>query len=449
MNEIFKFLLISISIGFAICDESWRFITLADWHGGEGFVKSPGMNLENGPVEKKMKLETLQYLKKTFGGELVMLPGDSNGGHWDGPEMVKRINESNLTTTEDIVLKAGDNCYRTIRLLFKEGGYPTMLMTTGDHEYGGNPWNPNTTHLRVQPQFRETYQRNFNRDTQTGQFLFSEPIGSSPSRPLGTPFENTSYAYRYKNALFITLDAFRLIDDYTQKFWDKSTGRGGQGAVTCTIDGKHLDWLENVLKEARRDLTIKHIFVQAHVPVLQPVRKVNSSGQFMDDAEKSEFWNIMRKYSVDVYFAGEVHTNTATKDEESNIVQIVSRGNFFNNFLTVDLTDTSIHITSYNEIGVLPQNNNNYEAWGDLIIDKSGSETQILSSGSLELLDIRAPLIHFAFDEISQLENSRQVLALNHDDHKTTLVARKITIRGIECRYSMYNHGSFGRKLLL
>lgn len=169
----------------------------------------------------------------------------------------------------------------------------------------------------------------------------------------------------------------------------------------------------------------------------------------MDDAEKSEFWNIMRKYSVDVYFAGEVHTNTATKDEESNIVQIVSRGNFFNNFLTVDLTDTSIHITSYNEIGVLPQNNNNYEAWGDLIIDKSGSETQILSSGSLELLDIRAPLIHFAFDEISQLENSRQVLALNHDDHKTTLVARKITIRGIECRYSMYNHGSFGRKLLL
>jgi len=85
------------------------------------------------------------------------------------------------------------------------------------------------------------------------------------------------------------------------------------------VEGDHLKWFENVLIEARKNKSIKHIIVQAHLPIIQPVRKVSCSGQFMDNGEESMFWKIMVKYNVDIYFAGEVHTNTVTKDTSSNL----------------------------------------------------------------------------------------------------------------------------------
>ena len=59
-------------------EEPWRFITLADWHGAEMYVQP---NSYPGGVEKN--LAGLKMLKENYGGELVMLPGDSNRGHWD------------------------------------------------------------------------------------------------------------------------------------------------------------------------------------------------------------------------------------------------------------------------------------------------------------------------------------------------------------------------------
>ena len=182
------------------------------------------------------------------------------------------------------------------------------------------------------PIFRQGFIEKFNLD-QDGNFLFDDQIGEVSSRPLGTVFENTSFAYKHKNALFVTVDAFEQIDS---PFIDRSDGVGGEGVVTCTVRGDHLRWFENVLKEARKDDTIKHIFVQAHLPIVQPVRKVRCSGQFIDYGEDSEFWRFMNTYGVDVYFAGEVHANTATKSNDSNLVQIVSRGNMFNNFIKVE-----------------------------------------------------------------------------------------------------------------
>ena len=69
------------------------------------------------------------------------------------------------------------------------------------------------------------------------------------------------------------------------------------------LRGQHLTWFENVLKTAQNDESIKHIFVESHAPILQPVRKVRCSGQFLDNAEKSKFWKLMEKYGVDLYFA--------------------------------------------------------------------------------------------------------------------------------------------------
>jgi len=46
--------------------------------------------------------------------------------------------------------------------------------------------------------------------------------------------------------------------------------------------------------------------VQAHLPILEPVRTINSSGMFFDKGENSQFFKAMQQFNVDVYFAGEV-----------------------------------------------------------------------------------------------------------------------------------------------
>jgi hypothetical protein len=38
------------------------------------------------------------------------------------------------------------------------------------------------------------------------------------------------------------------------------------------------------------------------------------------DGEKSDFWKLMVKYSVDPYLCGEVHSTTATKDDNLKLV---------------------------------------------------------------------------------------------------------------------------------
>ena len=104
--------------------------------------------------------------------------------------------------------------------------------------------------------------------------MFVDPIGKALSRPFGTQYENTSYAQRHKNALFITIDCFHDKGSY---FLDRKNGLGGEGSVTVSVEGEHLQWFENVLREAQNDDDIKYIIVQAHVPVIHPVRKINVS----------------------------------------------------------------------------------------------------------------------------------------------------------------------------
>ena len=175
----------------------------------------------------------------------------------------------------------------------------------------------------------------------------------------------------------------------------------------------------------------------------------------------------MAKYGVDIYLGGEVHANTATKDPKSNLIQIISRGNQFSNFLKVDVTDHYLNITSYNEVGTKRMNNMNYVAHGRLMLEKSDcsvdkpqlhlrnpdrnvisprcARTDISASGVLELLDIASALLHFDFEEILPLGN-RQVIGLQHDDHLETIVAKSITIRGMKSQESLPNQGSFDRK---
>jgi hypothetical protein len=406
--------------------DTWRFLLLADWHQAEKYTqteKNPDWLAELAAED----VATVKMLKQNYGGELILMPGDSNGGHWDTPKFIK--NNYPGATPEEAILRAGHFCYSGLIDSFRKGGYSTLIMAVGDHEVGDNPWPPGSDVSRCQPQFREAFAKEFNTNPDGGRFLYEEPIGKAASRPLGTPYADTSYAYRHKNALFITIDAFHQEDP--------DTVIGDEGTVTGTVTGEHLEWFEQVLSEARRDEGIRHIFVQSHLPIIYPVRKVNSSGMLMDDNMDNPFWQIMRKYNVDIYFAGEVHANTVTKDPESTVVQLVSRGNFFNNFQTLDISNDRIEVVCYNHIGE-ETSDGKYAVSGRLLIDKSGAAARISGEGELAVLDPSGRLFHFDFEETVPLD-AHPIMGMSNRKKESPRV-----LRGVTCSHVFPNRGAFG-----
>ena len=166
----------------------------------------------------------------------------------------------------------------------------------------------------LQPFFRSAFSQMFNFDSE-GYFRYQNPIGNVPSRPLGTKYENSSFAYIHRNTLFVT------VDQFYQESSDKVIGN--LGTVTGAVVGNHLQWFDNILASAQNIAHVKHILVQGHLPVLSPVRKIKSSGMMMENGTKSDFWKSMQKHNVDIYFAGEVHDNTVTVDSDSNLIQVI------------------------------------------------------------------------------------------------------------------------------
>jgi len=500
--------------------DPWSFLVVADWHASEFFATNP--DKESGYYKEVQ--DEIDYIRNAYGGDLVVMPGDVNGalpgeaggGKWDR-DIFAEIFRPGLNVNQRI-RAAGRNCYGAVRDLFSEAGYEPLLVALGDHEIGGNSWGEqNLRKLDALPTFHSTFTEGFNENPDTSEFLFQKPIGAVPSSPQGTKFEGSSFAYEHKNVLFITLDGFRQLPN---AFIDREQGYGGEGVITCTVDGEHLKWFEKILRAGSRDNSIRHIIVQAHLPIIQPVRKVACSGQFLDGGEKSALWKLMVKYGVDIYFAGEVHANTATQDPKSKLIQIVSRGNQFNNFLKIDVTHHALNVIAYNELGTKRMNNHNHTVHGSLLIDKSAcappsaapsespsmhptdvpsthptdvpsthptvahstnptavhsthptsvpltekssqrlirdpvpdneriitgcADTAISSTGVLRLLDRASALIHFDFETILPLGN-RQVIGLQHDDHRETLVAKSITIRGTKSEESLPNLGSFDK----
>ena len=410
----------------ATAEEPWRFITLADWHLAEIYVQSgryPGVVGRN--------LAGLKMLKDNYGGELVMLPGDSNKGHWDTDKFIKSFNPK--LTPAEAILQAGELCYTGMVNAFNEAGYTQLLMAVGDHEVGDNPWHPGTAVSKHQAEFREAFANVFNMDPDGGHFRYDKPIGEAASRPLGTKYETTSFAYQHKNVLFVTVDVFHQEDP------DKQIGK--QGSVTGAVVGKHLAWLDHVLSEANKAASIKHIFVQSHLPVLQPVRRVNSSGMLMDDEMESDFWKTLRKHKVDIYFAGEVHSNTVTKDPKSDLVQVVTRAKWLNNFVTVDVTDDVIDITLYNQAAPKPSDGK-YDVYGKFVIDKSSGRKVFKDEGELAFLDREARMIHFDFEENFALAD-RQVIGLQPGPRDPFM--SEVTIQGVRCDRSFPNRGVFGQ----
>lgn len=258
----------------------WSFVVFADIHGLTPFSFDP---LDESLDTWRDSLDILKNIKQSHvedGGEIVLLPGDvlSFGG-LSNRNIVQRLGQ-NLSET-DSIYRASTNCYKTTRELFRQAGYGTVLAAVGDHELGGNNGFRVGKKLPTVPTYREGFASGWNANPSNGEYVLDDSlmmIMGVPSRPLGTPFQGSSFAYRYKNALFVSVDAFALVGDGDENFLDRERGLGGEGAITCDVTGDHLVWFESLLRAARSDgSTIRHIFVQAHLPIIQPVRKVKCS----------------------------------------------------------------------------------------------------------------------------------------------------------------------------
>jgi hypothetical protein len=130
--------------------------------------------------------------------------------------------------------------------------------------------------------------------------------------------------------------------------------------------------------------------VQSHLPIIYPVRKYASSGMLVEQSESEKILNLMRKYHVDLYLAGEVHMNTVTKDPKSDLIQFVGRGNDLSNLTAVDVENEKLSLTTYHKNG---------EQLGSLIIDKSNANTRIAGTGLLNPINPNGLQIHWGFDE--------------------------------------------------
>jgi hypothetical protein len=161
----------------------------------------------------------------------------------------------------------------------------------------------------------------------------------------------------------------------------------------------------------------------------------------MDDEMESDFWKTLRKHKVDIYFAGEVHSNTVTKDPKSDLVQVVTRAKWLNNFVTVDISDDEIDITLYNQKAPKPSDGK-YEVSGRLVVDKSAGKKTFRDEGELAFLDREARLLHFDFEENFALAD-RQVLGLQRGPGNPFM--SEVTIQGVRCDRSFANRGVFGQ----
>jgi len=63
-----------------------------------------------------------------------------------------------------------------------------------------------------------------------GNFKYTSLIGSAPSRPIGTSYENSSYAYIHRNTLIVTVDVLHQESPYAII--------GSLGTVTGAVGGR-------------------------------------------------------------------------------------------------------------------------------------------------------------------------------------------------------------------
>jgi hypothetical protein len=137
-----------------------------------------------------------------------------------------------------------------------------LLMCPGDHEYGDDSmWEFGTTYSAEFPYFRSSYATTFNLDD-SGNTLYGGTIAGVPQRPVGTDYDNTSYAVIESNVLIVSLDLHYFVGP------DVELGEYGTVSPELTPDQKI--WFDDILQAGNSLDSVDFIVVQSHYPVLPP-----------------------------------------------------------------------------------------------------------------------------------------------------------------------------------
>ena len=350
-----------------------------------------------------------------------LVAGDLINGRWPQTSngLINNFGGGNLAGALD---NAADIYYAFHREVARQHGFTDYLGAIGDHDIGDNDWSLNSSRANNV----DNMKRAFGRAMVDPLGLPATWNGISSTAPAGLgEYDEGSFVKQVNNTLFVTVDVFR---------WE---GAGIQqhpwfGSVTPEITGtvgdanSHLGWLDAVLTAADNDATIDHVIVQGHTPVLSGVRKQASSGMMMQQRDDSTFWQVLQSHDhqnggkVRMYFGGEVHTVTSTKDPESDIVQLVHGnpplGSGGTNYVVFNVDGKNISADLY----TVDLDGGGGSYWqvsqglqggvggiapgvktGSLTIDANGANTTYETSGHLDFVRNRGVLMHYSFDQFT------------------------------------------------
>ena len=411
---------------------AWTFVSSPDWFNTDigdlsgatpGVPEAEGWTLDvsqglNG-ISPQM-LQVYDFLvgeMGTYGPEVFVVAGDLINGRWFN-DLTLDMFDPGTRSRETAIDKAGDIYYTWYRWLFDRHGIAPVLAAIGDHEIGDDDW-PVGSEKSLQLQ---TMKRAFGRNM-VDTLGLPDRINGADARPYGTGFEDGSYAYQHHNLLFVTVDMWRQDDPNTEI-------HARYGSVSPEVNGVHLIWLDALLIAADQDPTIDHVIIQGHPPVLRPVRMLITSGTMVVDREDSDFWQLLRQHDhrhggkVRIYFSGEVHAVTVSKDPQSDIIQLVHGdpprgtyadepigGNYIVFTVHPDRIEAELRRFVLEEDGLSlfwqvsdPQSSGPSSVMsstlaGSLVIDTSTAETRYTSSNDMDLVDQTGLTLHFGFDQ--------------------------------------------------
>lgn len=329
------------------------------------------------------------------GAEFLLISGDFFSGAWLD-DATARANYGTLPDGTFSLPHFIENCGKTnygdvlTRFENPSSGLP-IIGVIGDHELGDNRWSVGTEKAQAVPFFKQAFASAFTLHPD-GTSRYPAFIGNIPQRPIGTPYENTSYAFIRNNVLFVVVDIFRFdgpnvrLDSY-------------EGSVSSDIEGDHLAWFDAVLEAGRTLPEVQFIVVAAHDPAILPVNLIDTSSMTVKGAEKSAFWQTIRKHKVELYLPGEVHSFTSSVDETGPTVQLVSgyKG-YSHSHLLFDVSDNRIDIRLREHADTTYTT---YATTGTMTIAKTGGNTNIAASGGLAPIDRNGLIVGYNLDGTS------------------------------------------------
>lgn len=280
----------------------FRFVSIPDFTNDDyGDTRSePGWD-SGDPVtindSQTTALRTILDVVKAEHPSFVLDAGDLVNGRWNDDYEHTGIFGPSGTADERyrLAISAGDLYYGTLKALFASEGlrfYPTL----GDHDVGDNPWPVGWVKTQQVPLQKAEFAKYFTLD-----FRQQPRFGM---RPWAGPSQYTAYAIRWADTLIVSVDEFYY------------TG----GSVQLTLDPVQLQWLAQRLKTARAN-GVAHIIVQGHLPVIgAPLPYRSSSRLMLNGGAGSAFWQLLKRYHVDLYLAGEMHAVSVRTDGTVQVV---------------------------------------------------------------------------------------------------------------------------------